>query len=47
MLIADFDKFFHAPVNKHLDTLTRVLDYAMRGALTTEMTYCPKSGSVP
>ena len=42
MLIADYDKFFHAPVNKHLDTLSRVLDYAKCGALVTETQYWPK-----
>ena len=42
MLIADYDKFFHAPVSKHLDTLRRVLEYAKCGALLTETQYWPK-----
>ena len=36
MIVADYDRFFHARVNKHLNTLEKVLIYAFQGATLLE-----------
>ena len=42
MITADYDKFFHANVNVHLDTLEKVLLYAFQGATVLETESWPK-----
>ena len=44
LVIADYDRFFHAPVNKHLKMLEKVLEYAFRGAKNEETKSWPKPG---
>ena len=42
MITADYDRFFHANVNVHLDTLEKVLMYAFQGATVVETESWPK-----
>jgi len=42
--LRDYDKYFHAPVNKHLNTLERVLEYAFRKSTRDETESWPEPG---